>query len=106
MKSSKDLIAKIRNQRIFHEKSATTTTTVHDSVDKSATSFSDNRETMIIDLRDYLFGCGGRATTQSIVDNFKLKISEDDVPLFRNMLKKIADFEKSIKTWRLKKEFS
>jgi hypothetical protein len=66
----------------------------------------DDKEKLVMDIRDFLFGLGGRASTQAIVDNFKLKIGEDDVAIFRSMLKKIANFDKPKKLWRLKKEFS
>jgi len=49
---------------------------------------------MVLELRDFIFGCGGKASTQAIVDNFKLSIKGEDAPVFRTMLKKIADFDK------------
>ena len=90
------MISKIRNQKLFEEKSA---------VEQSA-SFTDDREKLVLEIRDFLFGLGGRASTQAIVDSFKLKIGQEDVAIFRSMLKKIADFDKPKKMWRLKKEFA
>ncbi|KAJ3298145.1 hypothetical protein HK104_011138 [Borealophlyctis nickersoniae] len=68
------------------------------------------QQTLIANIRDYLYFRGGKASTSEIVKEFKVKIGPDEVIVFRKMLKGIADFEKGggvngKGAWKLKDEF-
>lgn len=66
----------------------------------------DKQEQLVEKIRKFLSKSPGkRATTKDIVGAFSLKISRDDVAIFRQMLKGIADFDKERKIWTLKEEF-
>ncbi|RUS24686.1 putative RAD26 [Jimgerdemannia flammicorona] len=68
-----------------------------------------SREGLIVRIRDYLYEHGGRAGSKQIVDKFRLDIGEEEVIVFRKMLKGIARFEKDPIDgngyWVLKAEF-
>jgi len=64
-----------------------------------------NREATIVALHDFLLSSGGAVTTQDIVDNFLQKVSKNDVPVFRQMLKQLAVMDRDTKVWVLKDEF-
>lgn len=49
---------------------------------------------------------GGSCSSELIVNHFRNLIPQDDTFLFKNILKQIATFDKSSKTWNLKPEFS
>jgi DNA excision repair protein ERCC-6 len=71
------------------------------------TTEDTEREQLLKDLRDYLFACGGKASSGSVVDTFRprLKKGTNDAAIFRNMLKSIANFNKTSRQWILKDEF-
>ena len=52
----------------------------------------------------YLAGCPDRmASSQDIVDHFRMRISKEEVVLFRKLLKGVADFQRgTIGRWKLK----
>jgi hypothetical protein len=58
-------------------------------------------------MRGYLAGEGGKVTTQQLVDRFKLSMTADDTPIFRSMLRQIADFKRIDGSgyWILKDDF-
>ncbi|KAH6595819.1 hypothetical protein BASA50_005546 [Batrachochytrium salamandrivorans] len=63
---------------------------------------------MIVQIRDRLASSGGAASTADIVASLKMRLSADSVPVFRKMLKGIAEFtkdERGVGLWRLKDEF-
>ncbi len=94
--SSKDLIANIQRQKLLEPA---------DTLSITKTPEDEGREKMIQDLRDFLYGVGGKATTAALVDHFKLRITHDEAPILRSMLKSIASFDKTKKQWILKDEF-
>lgn len=78
--------------------------------DPEHTLCSTNIESLVVNIRDFLYQNGGRATSSDIIKHFKMKLKEDDVIVFRKMLKGIANFEPSTGTggkgfWNLKTEF-
>ena len=62
---------------------------------------------LILQIRSFLVESGGAARTPAIIESLNMKLSKDRVPLFRKMLKGIADFKKTPAggQWFLKDEF-
>ncbi|KYQ90628.1 SNF2-related domain-containing protein [Tieghemostelium lacteum] len=67
--------------------------------------FGVNPNEIIELIFNFFISKGGSVTTQAIVNNFKLDLSEEQTPLFRSLLKSIAEFNKPTKRWHLKTEF-
>eukprot|EP01101_Sappina_pedata_P003270 TRINITY_DN13501_c0_g1_i1.p1 TRINITY_DN13501_c0_g1~~TRINITY_DN13501_c0_g1_i1.p1 ORF type:complete len:331 (-),score=38.39 TRINITY_DN13501_c0_g1_i1:28-1020(-) len=65
-----------------------------------------NKEHMIVRIHRFLQEAGGSAQTQTIINRFQEGIPNDDLALFKAMLKSLADFDKMRKTWKLKYEFA
>ncbi|KAL2919631.1 DNA repair protein rhp26 [Polyrhizophydium stewartii] len=68
----------------------------------------ESQQGMILQIRERLVVSGGYATTADLVGALRMRLSPDTVPLFRKMLKGIADFEKHRTgpgVWRIKDEF-
>ncbi|KAI9189933.1 DNA repair protein rhp26 [Blastocladiella emersonii ATCC 22665] len=66
-----------------------------------------NQEDLLFDMRDHLASLGGAATSADIVRRFRLKLTSEDVVVFRKLLSGIARFEKrnGAGWWRLKPDF-
>lgn len=63
---------------------------------QSSSILSDptSREALIIRILDYMNQVGGSANSKEIMDHFALKLSQDDLPVLRQMLRRLATFEK------------
>eukprot|EP01116_Phalansterium_solitarium_P008006 TRINITY_DN2117_c0_g1_i4.p1 TRINITY_DN2117_c0_g1~~TRINITY_DN2117_c0_g1_i4.p1 ORF type:complete len:1139 (-),score=414.46 TRINITY_DN2117_c0_g1_i4:186-3602(-) len=46
----------------------------------------------------------GAASTQDILDHFKIRVQKENLLVFRNILHEIADFDKAAKVWTLRDE--
>ncbi|KAJ3380078.1 hypothetical protein HDU92_006206, partial [Lobulomyces angularis] len=61
---------------------------------------------LVKDIRNFLsLKTGHKAKSKEIVDKFKLNIKNDEVLIFRKMLKGIANFNKKEGEWVLKEDF-
>lgn len=69
----------------------------------------DSKDSFAIKIRDFLVSNGQKATSSEIVSNFQLAIKDDDVLVFKKMLRGIANFIKvpggGKGYWELKKDF-
>jgi DNA excision repair protein ERCC-6 len=63
------------------------------------------KQTMIREIREFMILRGGTAPTSAITAHFKDKYQGEETILFREMLKQIAQFNKSESLWYLKKSF-
>ncbi|KAG5461509.1 MAG: P-loop containing nucleoside triphosphate hydrolase protein [Olpidium bornovanus] len=67
------------------------------------------RENLVVKIREFLCLRGEAGMSSSeIVENFKLRIRDEDVPMFRKMLRGIADFHREADGngyWKLKADF-
>lgn len=59
------------------------------------------RGDMIAALRRFLLTMGGSAPSDLIVERFQSGVASADLPLFRQMLKQIAGFDKATRAWSL-----
>ncbi|KAI8921822.1 P-loop containing nucleoside triphosphate hydrolase protein [Entophlyctis helioformis] len=67
-----------------------------------------SQEGLILQIQDRLSRGGGEATTAQIVSSLRVSLTADTAPVFRKMLKGIADFVKNsagLGVWRLKDDF-
>jgi len=67
---------------------------------------SGGKEALMLTLHDYLRSRGNTSSSVELVSHFKTRITPDDAVLFRSMLKQIATFNKTTKTWTLRNEFA
>lgn len=64
------------------------------------------KEGLIVAIKDFLRERGNTSSTADLVAHFKSRLSPEDSVLFRSMLKQIATFNRSTKTWTLKSEYA
>lgn len=66
---------------------------------------------LLADLRNFVAfqaGVDGQATTQEVLEYFKPRLSQQQAPVFRELLRSICDFRRTSGqegTWRLKEQF-
>eukprot|EP01132_Coremiostelium_polycephalum_P006184 gene6184-7700_t len=60
---------------------------------------------IIENIFNFIVSKGGSVTTQAIINNFSLDITEEQAPLFRSLLKSVAEFNKASKRWSIRPEF-
>eukprot|EP00128_Syssomonas_multiformis_P017433 Colp12_sorted_trinity150504_noHs@14174 len=63
------------------------------------------RKQLIGQMAEYLRAQGGRAGSKAIVDEFQVKLTPEDVYVFKAMLKEIARFDKKQSVWLLKDDY-
>jgi len=61
---------------------------------------------LIKNILEYLTACGGKATTQQIVEHFKHQLPPNSTMLFKKMLQQLANFHKAEGVWVIKTGFS
>lgn len=75
-------------------------------IQHSVLTESDNRlaaiKELLNELHEFFVQRQGTVTTNVIVDHFKKRVKGFQVRLFRQLLKQIAEFDKTSKTWTLK----
>jgi len=60
---------------------------------------------LIKNILSYLNSCGGRASSQQIVEYFKPQLPPNSSLLFKKMLQQLANFQKSEGVWVIKSGF-
>lgn len=76
----------------------------------SAAAATEHDE-LLADLRNFVAfqaGVDGQATTQEVLEYFKPRLSQQQAPVFRELLRSICDFRRTSGqegTWRLKEQF-
>ena len=75
--------------------------------DEMAPSPGGNSPTLATRLRDFLFDRGGQCRTEEIVSYFRLRLTAEELPVFRQVLKQIAVFKRSsgVGIWMLRDDF-
>jgi DNA excision repair protein ERCC-6 len=100
--SSSQLLARMRARNSIGE------TNVGNDVQPSERKYVDT----ITEVRNFIAsGCSlpGRATTQEILTEFRTRLPVNDSAIFREMLRKICDFDRGLSGegfWILKPEFT
>lgn len=56
-------------------------------------------------ILDFISEQGGTASTQAIVQKFQFSTLPEDAPVFRNMLRRIANFDNQARVWTIKPEW-
>jgi DNA excision repair protein ERCC-6 len=67
---------------------------------------SDSNLKLALDLVDYFNRVGGRVASDRLAHAFRSQVqSSDSAVIFRSLLKKVAEFDKTTRIWRLEKKF-
>lgn len=66
---------------------------------------ADPKVMIAAQIREYLVSNGGNATSSNLANYFKNKITTADNLVFRSILKKMTDFDKKKKIWKLKTQY-
>lgn len=72
---------------------------------------STDHDELLADLRNFVAfqaGVDGQATTQEVLEYFKPRLSQQQAPVFRELLRSICDFRRTSGQegiWRLKEQF-
>lgn len=80
----------------------------HPSLSPAAATEHDE---LLADLRNFVAfqaGVDGQATTQEVLEYFKPRLTQQQAPVFRELLRSICDFRRTSGqegTWRLKEHF-
>lgn len=70
-----------------------------------------DHDELLVDLRNFVAfqaGVDGQATTQEVLEYFKPRLSQQQAPVFRELLRSICDFRRTSGQegiWRLKEQF-
>lgn len=70
-----------------------------------------DHDELLADLRNFVAfqaGVDGQATTQEVLEYFKPRLSQQQAPVFRELLRSICDFRRTSGQegiWRLKEQF-
>jgi DNA excision repair protein ERCC-6 len=78
------------------------------SCDTDELPHTDNHP-LIHQIQQFLSSRGGQGTTHDVINHFHLRLSQQQLPLFRKLLRSIAEFHRDqdfVGVWRLKSEFA
>ena len=61
----------------------------------------DRYAVILADLRSLFLRYGGRASSSTVIEAFRDRVTDDELTLFRKLLKRIAKFDTANKVWYL-----
>lgn len=115
--SSSTLLAKMRARNFLSLPSSHTDEAVEEDGNSGAPRTSSSsappteHDELLVDLRNYVAfqaSVDGQATTQEVLEYFKPRLTEQQAPVFRELLRSICDFHRTSGQeglWRLKEHF-
>uniref|UniRef100_A0A1A8FRK4 Excision repair cross-complementing rodent repair deficiency, complementation group 6 n=1 Tax=Nothobranchius korthausae TaxID=1143690 RepID=A0A1A8FRK4_9TELE len=116
--SSSDLLAKMRARNHVHKPSSQRAAEEEEEEDGSGDPGrslppvpSTKHDELLVDLRNFVAfqaSVDGQATTQEVLEYFKPRLTEEQAPIFRELLRSICDFHRTLGQegmWKLKENF-
>ena len=94
--SSKSILSHLRGDKPSSSSSYETDELLH------------NNNHLIHQIQQFLSSRGGQGTTHEVINHFHLRLNQQQIPLFRKLLRSIAEFHRDqnfVGVWRLKSEF-
>nr|XP_015799739.2 DNA excision repair protein ERCC-6 [Nothobranchius furzeri]XP_015799740.2 DNA excision repair protein ERCC-6 [Nothobranchius furzeri]XP_054606048.1 DNA excision repair protein ERCC-6 [Nothobranchius furzeri] len=116
--SSSDLLAKMRARNHVYKPSSQRAAEEEEEEDGSGDPErslppvpSTEHDELLVDLRNFVAfqaSVDGQATTQEVLEYFKPRLTEEQAPVFRELLRSICDFHRTLGQegmWKLKENF-
>ena len=107
--SARDILAGFQSRALASEAASSSSSSSSSSAPPILSDADDHSRRLLADLVAEMNAKGGTVTSQQVVRDFGARVTSENVPLFRSMLKQVAVFQRpqggGIGLWTLKPEF-